>query len=518
VLLSGYTGFGGQASPRAEPSFSTPANSSSQPSSSRKSPSSTSGSAVWTRDRLKEMEKKLTGDRLERRAAAAKAKAQQSAGPAVQPNMDVNISRTTANAKNKPTFISVNGENSTPITEPNGGLPLESGINFKFGCHENTGGGDLASDSDIESDDDDANNMQQHQTQQSHVTDENVKREMDENDEDYVISPRGRFLDADEDSDIDSGSTSSNSKDNSDDDDDDEIVWRKFIHHPNASESPSKNGKDFRTMKSSVDEDMNVGIPSLDELMRSLGDFDFDFGTIDVNSGTLDPTGNQHGLNISPEAHNLQYPKVTAQHLNPHTPLRQHSTDTDVSAAMFDDPNVSPKDLKAARLQYIKKSTSMASSAADSEVELSIPSVILGVNLLSANSGGDDDDDDDDDDDGGIDEHRPQTPKQARSSRNRQRPEREGEKRRSNTAAASGYNDSYWRNLIMYGKKGHTDALSDDDGDNDSPSSQKTAYQQPVQQHEYPEQQLHSSFFQDKVKEGENGRSEFGSPSATAWR
>ena len=103
-----------------------------------------------------------------------------------------------------------------------------------------------------------------------------------------------------------------------------------------------------------------------------------------------------------------------------------------------------------------------------------------------------------------------------------------------------GYNDSYWRDLIMHGKEGRTDSLlsendnndvytynsrrlhlQDDDGDDDMHEQQQ---QSPVRGNEHGH--IHSSFFrrQQNHTTGEKDEgdpfpvAENFSPSATAWR
>mmetsp|Transcript_16284 Transcript_16284/g.27253 ORF Transcript_16284/g.27253 Transcript_16284/m.27253 type:complete len:890 (-) Transcript_16284:215-2884(-) len=454
---SGLKGFGGKGPPHAKAGVDAPiTGKSSGASNSAKSTATTAGHAVWTRDRLKEMEKKLNGDRLERKAAARAAKQKKEA---------------------------VLGSCRTP-SDPNKDSPH---LGFNTLHFDTATGGNSADDkkdsttpvsAGVETDNRPL--PEPFQLQHNNIIEEEAED---------IISPRGQFLDADEDSDIEGASSSdcsedSECSDDEGDEDGDEILWRQFIHHPSSSTDSPRVAGPRHESKSSVTEDMNVCIPSLDELMRSLGDFDFDFGTLEVNSAAQGPE---------------KPAKSEARHTV--TPPSQQT----FSAAMFDDPNISPKDLKAARLRNIKKSNSMSSSSASPA-----PRVMLGVSLLAGDSDDEDDGDSDEEEGHGGGQLHPQAPAGERSSRSRSRhrPEREKDQGRhgSGSGATGCYNDSYWRDLIMYGKHGHTDTLSSDDV---LPAG-KTSISS-----EQSEPQLHSSFFLNTAQQQD---SELSSPSATAWR
>lgn len=525
---SGYTGFGSGSnmeatSPRPEPSSKATVSSTHK---TKTTTSSATSKPVWTRERLKEMEKKLNGDRKARKEAVAKGKKEN-------------------NLENK---------------------NLAVDMNTNFATHSARGVGQ--SDQEITADGEGETgrsipDLTFSPRRQQHLQDEQEEDDKDEEKgEGEVISPRGRFLDDDEDSDIDDRSTSVQSEGDSERDggdsttssEEEEIPWRQFIHLPDTASQRLKgagradmqqqqrqHGR-LRISKNTVDNDsdMEVRIPSLDELMRSLGDFDFDFGTLDADQG---------GLGLG--RHNVG--TYGAVHLR-----QDGQEDLLPGEHIYDyDPRVSPKDMKAARLRNIMKNTNASALSTHAHMSMSVspPHVHLGVSMLVDSSGEDDHSEEEE-------VERPQRSRQQlrRASEHSSTVKLESTSTTASSTASVGYNDAYWRDLILHGKDGHTDSLYNQDcqdcdksassrfrptanstccvshrkrGDSDDTSSSSCAND--ARHQEKQQTRLHSSFFLNKpgVRGGEGelydeavkseclaggGGNSFGSPTAAAWK
>ena len=299
-----------------------------------------------------------------------------------------------------------------------------------------------------------------------------------------IVSPRGRFLDA-EDSDIDDRSNSTDSDIINTSSEDDEILWRKFIHHP----VNKVRGQQANLKSSSFEEDMHVEIPSMEELMKGLGDFDFELGGIEETTNF--PTRSYA---------RSDYEDKTSEKVlsSEDCDMQSHAT----SSKLFDDPSVSPQDMKAARLRGIK----MKNESSINYDKTRQSQILLGTSMLA--DGGDLDIEGDEHDDNN-----------------------EKEK----VAPNEGISDSYWRDLIMHGRDGYNDTLHDKDVasmmgyDNELHRSEKAGRGSPTVDDNSSNsggQHLHSCFFLHKSSPSNKADTSFSddtkfysySPSATAWR
>lgn len=263
---SGHEGFG-QTSPRQDScSFSSDRAPLGRASSLPPKPAPSS--AVWTRERIREMERKLNRDRSKRSSSSSK----------------------------KPLAASLRGA-------------------------ERTAGPADCDNRDSSDHRDNGDSGVREQDREEHVQSE---------EEEEVHSPRGRFLD-EEDSDIDDEDSSPPASRSDSESSGDEIPWRPV----SASAEPARGGSSSSSRsktksRSSAEEDMEVEIPSLEEIMRSLG--------------------------------------------------------------LEDDPAISPGEMKAARLRSIASANSsgrLLGVLSDSDQP-----VHLGVSLLAEETGGEGDDSD----------------------------------------------------------------------------------------------------------------------------